>query len=263
MKASRISIIIPAYNEEKRIGRTLKAYKEFFEDLSKRKVIDYKILVVINNTKDKTEEIVKKFVSKKITYLNLKEGGKGLAIIAGFKEEVKENKSDLIGFVDADMSTSPEAFFDLIKNIKDYDGIIASRYVKGAKVFPKQPLKRILISRFGNFMINSLFFLNLKDTQCGAKVFRKKAVENILEELKLTQWAFDVNLLYILKKKGFKVKEFPTVWKDAPDSTLKIKEASIKAFLSVVRLRVIYSPLKKILKPFKVVETFIWKVMEK
>ena len=263
MRHSRISIVIPAYNEEKRIGRTLKAYKEFFDDLCKRKVIDYKILVVINNTKDRTEDVVKKFTGKKVAYLNLKEGGKGLAIIEGFKEELGENKSDLIGFVDADMSTSPEAFFDLIRNLKNYGGIIASRYVKGAKVSPKQPLNRIVISRLGNFMINSLFFLNLRDTQCGAKVFRREAVKSVVDELRLTQWAFDVNLLYLLKKRGFRVKEIPTVWEDAPDSTLKIKEASIKAFLSVIRLRVIYSPFKRILKPFKTIEVLIWKVMEK
>ena len=108
----KICIVIPAYNEEKRIGKTLEEYGAFFTNL-KNKDFQYQILVVINNTKDKTEEVVKN-ISKKykeINYLNLKPGGKGFAIIEGFKWAIKKD-FDLIGFVDADIATGPEAFFD-------------------------------------------------------------------------------------------------------------------------------------------------------
>ena len=126
----KISIIIPAHNEEKRIEKTLKRYLEFFKNLKKEKRLDFEVIIVINNTKDKTEEIVKKYCKKykEISYMNFERRGKGFAIIKGFEDSIKR-KNDLIGFVDADMSTSPESFYDLIKNIKDSDGILANRYV--------------------------------------------------------------------------------------------------------------------------------------
>ena len=88
----KISIIIPAYNEEKRIGNTLQVYSAYFESIRKLKSLDYEILVSINNTTDKTLEIVKKFQKKdkRIIYLNLPKGGKGYAIIEGFKDALGE-----------------------------------------------------------------------------------------------------------------------------------------------------------------------------
>ncbi len=255
-----ISIVIPAHNEEKRIEKTLIEYYRFLKKKDK-----FEIIVVANACKDKTVEIARVFGKdkKEIVVLNFIQGGKGFAISEGFKEALKKKENDLIGFVDADMSTSPKDFYDLALNIKNYDGIIASRYIKGAKVFPKQNLNRIIISRLGNLVINSLFFLGFKDTQCGAKLFKRNAIEKTHKELKLTQWAFDVNLLFIIKKEGFEVKEFPTVWKDSPGSTLKLKDASVKALLSVIRLRIIYSPFARVLRPLKIIEKAIWKVMEK
>ena len=260
MREERISIIIPAHNEEKRIPDKLTEYYQYF----KGKKINFELLIVLNACKDKTPEIVKKFAKgkKEIVVIEFKQGGKGFAISEGFKDSLKR-KNSLIGFVDADSSTSAKDFYDLILNIKNYDGIIASRYINGAKVYPKQSISRIILSRGGNFIINSLFFLGIKDTQCGAKIFKRIVIEKIYRELKLTQWAFDVNLLFIVKKKGFKIKEFPTVWRDAPGSTLKMKEASIKALLGVIRLRVIYSPFARLLKPLKVIEKIVWKVFEK
>lgn len=261
MKQNKISIIIPAHNEEKRISKTLLEYYKYF----KQNKINFEIIIVLNACKDKTPEIVKNFSKKKkeILILEFIRGGKGFAISEGFKNSLKRKENSLIGFVDADMSTSPKDFYDLILNLKNYDSIIASRYIKGAKVFPKQKISRILLSRGGNFIINSLFFFGIKDTQCGAKVFKRNVVEKIYKELKLTQWAFDVNLLFIVKKKGFSIKEFPTVWRDSPGSTLNVKDASIKSLLGIIKLRIIYSPWAKLLKPLKVIEKVVWKVLEK
>jgi len=239
----RICIIIPTHQEEKRISETLKAYGNFFH-YSKE---DIEILIVINNTQDKTEEIVKNYQQQYpfIRYLNFKEGGKGFAIREGFKDALKTNAT-LIGFVDADLATSPEAFQDLINNIGDSDGIIASRYVKGAIVNPKQSIKRIIGSRMFNILVRLLFMMPISDTQCGAKLFRREAIEKVADDLSITQWAFDVNLLYKLRVNGFKIKEHPTIWQDKEYGHLDGKDfmnSGVRMVLACFRLRLINSKL--------------------
>lgn len=243
-----ISIIIPAHNEEKRIGKTLEEYGRFFEKKRKNKEIkDFEIIVVLNACRDRTIDVVKKAEKRyrKIRHLDFEKGGKGFAVIEGFKEALKGKSNFIgIGFVDADMATSPEAFYDLIKNIRDYDGVIASRYIKGAVVSPKQSIQRVIVSRVFNFLIRALYFMPYRDTQCGAKIFRREAVESILPSLGLTQWAFDVDLLYHLKKKGFKVREFPTIWMDKEYSKLNFIKVSPRMAISIIRLRIIHSPFR-------------------
>ncbi len=243
----KISIIIPAYNEEKRIKKTLEAYSLVFEKLRKSKSFDYEIIIVINNTTDKTLDIVKKFKNERVSYLNLKQGGKGYATIEGFKEALKR-KNDLIGFVDADMSTSPQEYVRLAKNIGKFDGIIASRYLPGAKVSPKPTIKRIIASRIYNFWIRWLFFMPYRDTQCGAKIFKRDAIKAVAPHLINTKWAFDVDLLYNLNKSGKKVKEMPTVWKDSEYSKINLFESGIFMALSMLRLRLINSPFSFVVK---------------
>ena len=239
-----LSIIIPAYNEEARIGKTLDSYYNFF---SKKLKNNFEIIVVPNNCKDRTQEIVEKFVRehKNVLCRNINYYvGKGGAVIGGFKLA----KGKLIGFVDADNSTKAEACYELYKNIDDYDCIVASRWIKGAKVRPEQPLIRRIASRIFNIIVRILFRINIRDTQCGCKLFKREALMKIIPSLSTTRWAFDVDLLYQLKRNGFKAKEIPTEWHDRPGSKLNVKKASIEMFLAVSRLRLIYSPFKFIVK---------------
>ena len=249
----KVSIIIPAYNEEKRIGNTLAAYGKFFSGLKKSKKLNYEILVVINNTKDKTEEVVKKYqkINKNIRYVNFKQGGKGFAIIEGFKDALTRKENTLIGFVDGDMATPPEAFYDLVKNIGGFDGVIASRWLKNSVVKTKQSFLRRTLSRGFNFIVRSMFLMPYRDTQCGAKLLKKRALLMILPQLNLTQWAFDVNLLYICQKKGILIKEIPTIWEDKTDSKLDITKTPIQMFSGVLRLRLINSIFEPLLRPIK------------
>ena len=142
-----LSIVIPAYNEEKRIGETLKSYSKYFNNLSKKEKFRYEILVVINNTKDNTEGVVKSHQkkNKNIRYLNFKQGGKGFAVIEGFKDALTR-KNDLIGFVDADLATPPNAFYGLVRNLGSHDGIIASRWHKKSLIKTKRTILRKITS---------------------------------------------------------------------------------------------------------------------
>jgi len=256
----KVSIVIPAYNEEKRIGKTLEAYSDYLEGLRKNGILDYQILVVINNTKDNTLGVVKEHQksNKRIQYLDLVKGGKGYAVIEGFKESL-QGDFNLIGFTDADMATGPEAFYYLINNIGKNDAIIANRYDKDSKITPKYTFRRVVVAKVFNLIVNSLFFLGLNDTQCGAKLFTRKAAEFIANNVKMSQWAFDVELLFLLKREGFATKEAKTIWKDVDGSKINVKKASLQMLLSIIRLRIVYSPIKPILKPLKPIIEKLWR----
>jgi len=235
-----LSIIIPAYNEEKRIERTLEDYIKFF---SKTK-FNFEIFIVLNGCKDNTLRVVKKLAKKykQIKYIDIKEAiGKGGAVIEGFKKV----QGDLIGFVDADNASPPKEFYKLIENIKGYDGVIGSRWMKGAKI--KMPLLRKILSRGFHTWVNLLFNLKYQDTQCGNKLFKKKAIKSIVNKLGATKWAFDVNILYLMKRDKYKVKEVPTIWEEPGESHIKLREIISCFVLPLIRLRLYYSPFKPII----------------
>ena len=245
-----LSIIIPAYNEEERIPKTLNSYLDYLKGK-----INFEILVIINGCTDNTLEVVKKIAqkNKEIKYVDIgKVASKGIAVTEGFKLA----DSELIGFVDADLATPPNAFYDLVKNIENYDAVIASRWMKNSKINKSQPLTRIIAGRSFNILVNLLFNLKLKDTQCGAKLFKKTALKDILTDIGKTRWAFDVDVLYLLKRKNYKTKEIPTEWSEPGGSHVKIKTV-IEMFLSIVRLRLIYSPFKFIVSIYNGIKNAI------
>ncbi|PIN94024.1 hypothetical protein COU54_00635 [Candidatus Pacearchaeota archaeon CG10_big_fil_rev_8_21_14_0_10_31_24] len=245
----KMIIIIPAHNEEKRITQTLKDYTFYFDSLKKQGKLDYEILVVVNNCKDKTLEIVKSF-SKNNSSVNsivLSQGGKGYAVIEGFKSALSR-KFDFIGFVDADESTPPSAFHLLIKKMGSAEGTIASRYIKGSRVYPKQSIKRIIGSRVFNLLARILFLMPYKDTQCGAKLFKSYALREVIPKLKLSTWAFDVDILYNLRKKGYYIREVETIWSDKTLSKISFFKNGTFMALGIIRLRLLNSPFKSLIK---------------
>ncbi len=244
----KIAIVIPAHNEEKRIDITLKEYTSFFSDLMKKKKdIIIRIIVVLNACKDKTPIIVKKYRSKYLESIEFERGGKGFAVIGGFKRALSGNY-DYIGFVDADMATRPEEFYRLFNKILQNDGVIASRYLKGAKLHPKNTLARILASRFYNIFMRALLIMPYRDTQCGAKIFKRKAVEDVVDKIGMTSWAFDIELLYVMNKNNYKIKEEPTVWSNKDNSKINFWNSGIWMGFAILRLRILNSPLKKMIR---------------
>ena len=170
-----------------------------------------------------------------------------MAIKVGFERALTQNP-DLIGFVDADMATSPEAYYELIASINSYDGIIASRYMKESKVFPPRPW----IKRWGSWciyesLVKLLFHLNYKDFQCGAKLFKYNVIAKILPYMKMNRWAFDVEILYLCKKFGYSIKEIPTIWYDREGSKLRIRSGFIMLG-SLFKLRMRHSKMNVFFK---------------
>ncbi len=236
----KFSAIVPAYNEEGRIGKMLEAYLPYFAE---RYGSDFEIIVSINHSTDRTEEIVRglqgRFAQLRAT-VDPRPIGKGGAIIAGGAIA----SGELIGFVDADGATPPAAFDDLVKNVGDAGLVIASRRLPGSVVRPRQPWNRRFASRIFNFLVRALFKLQITDTQCGAKLMTAAAWRAIVPHIGLTKWAFDVDMLFKTRRAGFAIKEIPTTWSDVGGSKLKVGRVSFQMFMAICRLRLLYSPLK-------------------
>lgn len=242
----KLSLIIPAYNEEKRISATLSEYLAFFS----RKLRDFEIIIMVEGT-DGTLDIVKSYAERdrRIKYFYSKERlGKGGAVVAGFRQA----KGDIVGFVDADNSTKSEAFIDLLKCIEGADGAIANRWDKKSKIVRKEPVLQQIGSRGFNVLVRCMFLLPFKDTQCGAKLFRRSAAREIIDHLQITEWAFDIDMLYTLKRKRFKIKAAPTVWEYKTGANFNFKKWFTKLvpemLIAIIRLRLMYSPLKAIVR---------------
>ncbi len=234
----KLSIVVPAYNEEARIGRMLEAYLPYF---AARYPGDCEVIVSINHSSDATEQIVRALMPQYPALRVIVDPdpiGKGGAIMAGGALA----RGDWIGFVDADGATPPSAFNNLVGQIGNAGLIIASRRLPGAQVSPRQPWNRRLASRIFNWMVRSLFKLSITDTQCGAKLMSADAWRAIVPHIGLTQWAFDVDMLFQTRRAQYPIKEIPTVWSDVDGSKVEVGRASFQMLLAISRLRLLYSP---------------------
>jgi glycosyltransferase involved in cell wall biosynthesis len=216
-------------------------------------------VVVLNGCRDNTWGVVERVTRDypNVTALEFPAPiGKGGALIEGFK---LANRADLIGYVDADGATSPAAFHDLIRHWKEADCIIASRWLPTSVLHQSQTKKRQFASRVFHGIVRTLFpSIGVRDTQCGAKLMRRAAAEKIHPALRIADMAFDINLLYALRRNGFSVLETPTVWTDKLGSTVVLGRTSLVMFLSVVRLRIIYSPFAAYLKFMRPIEKWVY-----
>ncbi|MBE9592462.1 MAG: glycosyltransferase family 2 protein [Proteobacteria bacterium] len=231
----KISLIIPAYNEGKRIGSTLRDYYNAFTD----EFDDFEMIVEMDGCMDDTAEIVADFSVNKdnITIVEYPERiGKG----GGLKRAFRAASGDIIGFTDADNSTKVTEFIELIHALEGTDIVVGQRY--GG--FDDIPLVRRVFSRGFNILVRLLFRLGISDTQCGAKVFRKEVVRDVLSHLIIDDFAFDVNFLYSAKKLGFKIKEVEIEWEYSEGSKIKLFNVTKKMFISLLKLRLFYSPFR-------------------
>lgn len=232
-----LSLIIPAYNEEKRIRKTLERY---MQELCPG---DKEIIVVLNGCTDKTRSVVeqaRRDLGSEIKIEELAVGGKGLAVVHGFKKAI----GDLVGFVDADGATSPIEFRKLVTAINQdqADGAVASRWLAGSHVVARTSFFREIISQAFYIITKLLFWLPFRDTQCGAKLFRRAVVQAVLPKIKVMNMAFDVELLLLTKQAKYRIVEVPTEWIDQSisatfGSPLKVIKTSLTMFVSLFKIR--------------------------
>ncbi len=258
VSAPSLLLLIPAYNEEARIGPVLEAYSEHF---IRHYAGRFRIVVILNGCRDNTLGVVRAAEQRYLCVSHLEFPaaiGKGGALIEGLK---LAPMADFIGYVDADGATAPAAFLDLVRRLDDpaVNCAIGSRWIPGAVIHHSQPGKRQFASRLFHLFVEGFFGMGIRDTQCGAKVMRRRAIERIHDRLTLADLAFDVNLLYSMRKAGFRVLEVPTEWSDKSGSTVVFNSrTSLNMLLSLVRLRLVYSPFYAWLGPLRPLEVWLY-----
>jgi len=213
-----LSVIVPAYNEAGRIGKTLNALHQYLSKREER----YEILVVDDGSQDNTAEVVKKLSLPSVSLLSYGNNrGKGYAVNFGFRHG--QGKWRL--FTDADSSTPIEELEKLWLYRDKYPVVIGSRYRPDSQITLKQPFLRRAGSRAGNLLTRLLILPTTSDTQCGFKLFSQVALEKILPRQTIWRWGFDMEILRIAKEQGFPIKEVGIIWQN--DELSKIQSSRV------------------------------------
>jgi len=229
-----LSVVIPAYNEEKRIEDTLSRMYDYL----RAKDFDYEVIVVDDGSSDDTVPRARESGLSREGKLKVVSNGENRGKGYSVKSGMAASSGDHVLICDADMSTPIEEL-DRLSAIaaSGYDIVIGSRAVEGADVRVRQPWYRERMGKVFNFFVKLLLMSDFRDTQCGFKLFRGDAARDIAEDLKIEGFCFDVEMLYLAGKKGYKIREEGVVWDNSPQSKVRIMGSSLNMFLDLVRIK--------------------------
>ena len=227
-----VSVIIPSFNEKRRIEKTLNAINDYFSAGQ----LTRQIIVVDDGSTDNTVGIVEG-LRNKIKDLSIiayrSNSGKGHAI----KKGVESCRGEYILFTDADNSTPIQEFDKFCPLLKDNELVIGSRYLAGSKIVVKQPLYRVFIGRLANMLIQFSILDGVRDTQCGFKAFQHEAAKEIFSRMKVKRFGFDIEILSIAQLLNFHVKEVPVSWYNSPESRLRPIKDTFRTFSELVYIK--------------------------
>lgn len=223
-----LDLIIPAHNEEHRIGTMLGSYRSEFADPGVR------FIVALDSCQDSTATVVGRHAEEdpRVEVRVYPKLGKGGVILETFSH----CQAEMVAFVDADGATPPGELRRLVEAARHNDGAIASRRQPGSVTRGRRTWGRILMSTVFALVVRALFRLPYRDTQCGAKVIRSEALERILPLLTVRGLAFDVELLVVAHRLGYRLTEVPTVWVEQPGSRLRLLRDTRQTARSLLEL---------------------------
>ena len=243
------SLVLPAHNEESRIGPTIERYLPILESTHR----PFEIVVVADGF-DGTVEVAEQYRERGVRVSRAtRKLGKGGAMLAGFRQ----TRYDIVGYVDADGSLSSS---DLAKMIEVISGtececVIASRWMPESKWIRKEPLQKRIASRGFNLLIRGLLRLNVSDTQCGAKLYRGRLIDQLLSQVVVTNLTTDVGFLFHAQESGARIREVPVTWDNDPRSRFKLGIMVPIMLITVLGIRTMNSSLGKYV-PYALVARF-------
>jgi len=234
MARPRLSVIVPAFNEEARLPRTLARLHEYYS----AQPYGYEVMVVDDGSRDATAAIVRIF-AEVYPHVSLRQchenRGKGCAVRTG----VLESKGDLVLFCDADLATPQEETECLLRCIEvGADVAIGSRPLRGSRVEARQPRHREWMGRAFNAAVQVLGVRGIRDTQCGFKMFRREAAHDIFSRCKIDGFGFDVEALMIARDLGYRIEEAPIRWSHQEGSKVHPLRDGTRMLTELARLRV-------------------------
>lgn len=226
-----LSLIIPAYNEGERLPDTLPSVFAFLE----AQPYAFEIILVNNNSRDNTREIAQEFAASR-PYLHVIDEmtqGKGAAVRTGMLAA----KGEYLFMADADFSMPVEEIAKFLPPLAgEYDVAIGSREAPGAMRY-NEPQYRHFMGRVFNFYVKVLAIPGFEDTQCGFKCFRRHVALDILPYQTIDGWAFDVELLFIALRRGYKIIEVPVHWYYGENSRVSPVRDTVNMIREVLRIR--------------------------
>jgi dolichyl-phosphate beta-glucosyltransferase len=240
----KISVVIPAYNEEKRIESTINKIMKYLQAKFDR----YEIIIVDDGSTDSTGKIVQKYQKKYqsehnnsslkfngsiILLRNYSNKGKGYSV----KRGILKAKYPLVLFSDSDLATPITELDKLIRYSKDFDIIIASRNLKDSEIRNEQPSFRKVLGKTFPLLSRAIVLKGFRDTQCGFKLLKTAKAKKIESLQKLNGFAFDVEMLFIAKRLGCKIKEVPVIWIDKKGSKVNPVKDSARMFIDLFRIK--------------------------
>ena len=222
-----ISIIVPAYNEEKRIAKSLIE----IDDFCKNNFENYELIIVDDKSQDNTADVVSYLKFKNVKVLkNLKNMGKGFSV----KEGILQARYPLVLFTDSDLPVPLTYLTEFIGYInQDYDIVIASKYMKSSKADAEIPFDRKIKGAIFRSIVKMFVVRKFSDTQCGFKLFKTLAAKKIVKYQTRDRFAFDAELLYIAQKMGYSIREVPVAWQNKKGSKVSLNDA-LKMLLDVI-----------------------------
>lgn len=229
-----ISVVIPAYNEEKRIVKTLKQVAKFMPT----NFVNYEVTIYSDGSTDKTVQVASSFIKenhlKKFFVKTLPNNiGKGGTIKVG----VLEAKKDWILIMDADSATPISDIDRLIRSKGDAEVVYGSRYLDKSLLAVKQPLSRRIIGRVGNLLARMVLGIKLVDTQCGFKMFSRRASRIIFPKTQITRWGWDLEVLVIAMANDIKIVEVPVSWRHIEGSKFRASRGVRQTFFELFTIR--------------------------
>ncbi len=227
---SKISVVIPVYNEEKQLESSVKNVLE----ICKKNYRNFEIIIADNASTDKTRGISKKLSDsyKEVRYIYLGQKGRGLAL----KKAWSTADTDIMCYMDVDLSTDLKHLKQLTDAIENgYDISFGSRLKKNSEV--KRLLKRNILSKGYNILLKIFFDVKFDDAQCGFKAINRKVKKKLMPEIKDNEWFFDTELLIKGEMQGYKLKEIPVRWIEDKESKVKIVRTVKNYIWNILRLK--------------------------